>query len=360
MADWTALTGFIAANECQWTREPSATTEQWGIHLQDTPPHNTLLGPVFSRGAPAGLICREGETLCQWGDINRADMTFSVTKTCLALLTGVAVDRGLIKNIDDPVSQYKVPAGFADAHNRQITFRQMLQFSSEWSGVCFGIPDQVDHYRSVAMQSDAATAGSVKGSKRPLSTPGTHWEYNDIRINQFSLVLLHLFQQSLPEVFKESIADPIGVSNSWSWHGYKNSYVTINGNKLQSVPGGGHWGGGLVISPADQALIGQLMLQQGQWHGKSLISADWIRAMLTPCPVAPFYGFFTWLNTGNCISKAASAESFFAMGIGGQLIWHDPVNQTVGVFRWLADNSFETVIQLAAEQLGNSTTGNKQ
>ena len=361
MTDWTRLTDFIDANECQWTREPEAISEQWGIHLLDTPPHNTLLGPVFSRGAPAGLICKNGETLCQWGDIHRADMTFSVTKTCLALLTGVAVDRGLIPNIDDPVYQYTDLAGFTDSHNRQITFRHMLQFTSEWSGVCFGIPDQVDHYRTVAMQaSPAGTKENAKGNKRTLCKPGTHWEYNDIRINQFSLALMHIFQQPLPEVFKETIAEPIGVSNNWSWHGYKNSFVEINGKQLQSVPGGGHWGGGLVIAPADQALVGQLILQHGLWQGRQVISADWIRAMLTPCPIAPFYGFFTWLNTGNCISKAASAESFFAMGIGGQLIWHDPVNQTVGVFRWLADNSFETVIQLAAEQLGNSTTGNKQ
>ena len=352
MTDWTRLTDFIAANECQWTREPQATPDQWGIHLQDTPPHNRLLGPVFSRGAPSGLICKNGETLCQWGDIHRADMTFSVTKTCLALLTGIAADNGLIKNIDDPVYQYTDLAGFTDTHNRQITFRQMLQFTSEWSGVCFGIPDQVDHYRAVALQADAAgTADNVKGTKRPLCKPGTHWEYNDIRINQFSLALMHIFERALPDVFKEYVADPIGVSHTWSWHGYENSYVEINGNHLQSVPGGGHWGGGLVISPADQALIGQLMLQRGQWQGRSLISADWIREMLTPCPIAPFYGFFTWLNTGHCISKAASPESYFAMGIGGQLIWHDPIHKSVSVFRWLADNSYESMIELAAEQI---------
>jgi len=227
MTDWTKLTDFIAANECHWTREPKATTDQWGIHLQDTPPHNTLLGPVFSRGAPAGLICKNGETLCEWGDIHRADMTFSVTKTCLALLTGVATDQGLIKNIDDPVYQYTDLAGFKDTHNRQITFRQMLHFTSEWSGVCFGVPDQVDHYRSVSIQADSTTTKNIKGDKRPLSKPGTHWEYNDIRINQFSLALLNIFQRPLPDVFKEYITDPIGVSNTWSWHGYETGWRAL-------------------------------------------------------------------------------------------------------------------------------------
>jgi len=227
----------------------------------------------------------------------------------------------------------------------------MLQFTSEWSGVCFGIPDQVDHYRTVSLQPATRSNGQTKGMNRPLNEPGTYWEYNDIRINQYSLALLHLFQQPLPDIFKQHIADPVGLSDNWSWHGYENSYVKINGTRMQSVPGGGHWGGGLKISAADQALLGQLMLQHGQWRGETIISSDWIEKMLTPCPIAPFYGFFTWLNTNNCISKAASAQSYFAMGIGGQLIWHDPVLDTVGVFRWLRDGSMEAVLELTVAKI---------
>jgi len=351
MSSWNKLTDYVTENECTWSRVPKPDSEQWGIHLQDTPPHNTLLGPVFARGGPAGVITRNGEALHQWGDIHRADMTFSVTKTCLALLTGVAVDQKLIKNIDDPIHQYTDLTGFKEDPNKQITFRQMLQFTSEWSGVCFGIPDQVDHYRTISLQPATETKGQTKGMKRLLKKPGSHWEYNDIRINQYSLALLHIFKQPLPDVFKQKIADPVGLSETWSWHGYENSYVQIDGTRMQSVPGGGHWGGGLRICAADQALLGQLMLQHGQWLGESVISADWIKEMLTPCPIAPFYGFFTWLNTNNCISKAASAQSYFAIGIGGQLVWHDPSINTVGVFRWLQDNSIEAVLELAMAQI---------
>ncbi len=349
MYDWSELKAFVNSNECNWTREPESTLDQWGIHLLDTPPHNKLLGPVFARGGPAGLVSVAGNTLCEWGDIHRPDMTFSVTKTCLALITGIAVDAGLIKNIDDSIHKSLPGIGFDDNHNRQITFRQMLQFTSEWSGNCFGIPDQVDHYRNVSMQPVASTR--AKGDARAMRIPGSHWEYNDIRINQFSLALLHLFKKPLPEVFKEHIMDPIGASDTWQWHGYDNSYVEINGKSMQSVPGGGHWGGGLVIAPADQALLGQFMLQQGQWHNKQLLSSNWIKQMLTPCTIAPYYGFFTWLNTGNTISKSASPESYFAMGIGGQLVWHDPVRHAVCVFRWLGEDATQRAIELVTAQL---------
>ena len=54
--------------------------------------------------------------------------------------------------------------------------------------------------------------GGKKGDPRPLQEPGTYWEYNDVRINQLSLALLHLFQRPLPEVFREAIMRPIGAS----------------------------------------------------------------------------------------------------------------------------------------------------
>jgi len=69
--------------------QPDTSGREWGIHQLDDPPHNRLLGPVFPRGGPCGLVTKDGQMLVQWGDIDRADMTFSVTKTYLALAAGV-------------------------------------------------------------------------------------------------------------------------------------------------------------------------------------------------------------------------------------------------------------------------------
>ena len=79
------------------------------------------------------------------------------------------------------------------------------------------------------------------------------------------------FRQPLQDVLKKKIMEPIGATDTWSWHGYKNSWVEIEGKKLQSVSGGGHWGGGLWISTKDLARLGQLMLNKGYWNDKEII-----------------------------------------------------------------------------------------
>ncbi|MFK7996563.1 MAG: serine hydrolase domain-containing protein [Granulosicoccus sp.] len=348
---WQPLLDFAQRHACPWSFDPDSSGNEWGIHQLDDPPHNRLLGPVFSRGGPAGIILKEGEVLCQWGDIDRPDMTFSVTKTYLALTAGVAFDQGLLTDLDEPVYRRLPDIGFETEHNQTITWRHFLHFTSEWEGKCFGVPDQIDRYRLLGFQPDTHT--QRKGDPRPLKTPGTYWEYNDIRINQFSYALLHLFKRPLPDVFGETVMLPLAASNTWQWHGYENSWCNIEGIDMQSVPGGGHWGGGMVISARDQTRVAQLLMNQGMHAGQQVISTEWISLMLTPCPIAPFYGFFTWLNTDHVISKSASPKSYFALGIGGQLIWHDPDQNLSAVLRWINSERTEDYIQLINGLLRN-------
>ena len=67
------------------------------------PPDNAILGPVAPRGAPNGLVLRRGRLVAQWGDTRQVDMTFSVAKSYLAILAGLAVGDGLIPDLDAPV-----------------------------------------------------------------------------------------------------------------------------------------------------------------------------------------------------------------------------------------------------------------
>jgi CubicO group peptidase (beta-lactamase class C family) len=174
-----------------------------------------------------------------------------------------------------------------------------------------------------------------KGERRPLSAPGTYWEYNDVRINQFSLALLHLFRRPLPDVFLESVLLPIGAGRDFRWEGYDDAWVEIDGRRVQSVPGGTHWGAGVTISARDQALVGQLLLDGGAHEGRQLVPADWVRRMHTPCAVAPFYGWLTWLNGEGRLFGDASRASWFMFGAGGHTVWIDPENEAVVVARWL-------------------------
>jgi CubicO group peptidase (beta-lactamase class C family) len=222
----------------------------------------------------------------------------------------------------------------------------MLQQTSEWSGEVLGVTDQADHYRAVTF---GKPPGGKKGDTRPLQEPGSYWEYNDVRINQLSLALLHLFQRPLPEVFREAITRPVGASENWNWVGYDNAWVEIAGQRVQSVPGGTHWGGGMSISSEDQALIGRMMLDEGMANGKQVLSADWIRRMRTPCAIAPYYGYLVWLNHERKVFPSVPATSYFAMGAGSSFTFIEPERRLVVVVRWLnsahANEFFGKVLQ---------------
>ena len=335
---------FAVAHETPWSRE---IDDKWGIHHEDPPPWNRLLGPVHARGSVSGTLIMGGKTLISWGEPNRPDLTFSIAKTYLALLAGVAYDRGLLPDVDEPVGARISGIGFEKGRNAQVTWAHLLQQTSEWEGECFGVPDQVDRYRTLQYQ--GGTAKGKKGDPRPLQTPGAFWEYNDVRINQLSLALLHLFGRALPKVFREAIMQPIGASNQWRWAGYDNSWIDLNGHRVQSVPGGTHWGGGLSIGSLDQARVGQLLLNDGKANGSQVISADWIKSMRTPCTIAPFYGYLIWLNHANRVFPSVPASSYFAIGAGSSFTWMEPERNMVLVVRWIdadhADEFFGHILQ---------------
>ena len=341
---------FAVAHETTWSRD---NTGSWGIHAADPPPWNRLLGPIAPRGPVSGAVLHKGALLASWGEPQRADLTFSVAKTYLALLAGIAFDRGLLPDVDEPV-RARVPAiGFDSEHNRSVTWAQLLQQTSEWEGECFGVPDQVDRYRT--LQFHSSPVKGKKGEARPLGTPGSYWEYNDVRINQLSLALLHLFRRPLPEVFAEAITRPLGASDDWRWVGYDHAWIVLDGRRVQSVPGGSHWGGGISINSLDQARIGQLLLEDGRCKGRQVVSSEWVRRMRTPCALAPFYGYLIWLNLQRSVFPSAPASSFFAIGAGGSITWIDPERQMVLVVRWIdpdhADAFFRAVGE-AVDTLG--------
>ena len=348
---WQTVCNFAKDNETQWARDPVKDASNWGIHLADPPPWNRLLGPVFDRGEPSGIVNHKGIDVCHWGDPNRADLTFSIAKTYLALLAGVAYDRGLIKDVHAPVEETVSDIGFEGEHNRLITWHQLLQQTSEWRGEVFEVSDQVDHYRRLSFEPPLPDPESwpTKGSLRPAETPGTYWEYNDVRINQLSLALAHLFGESLPAVFSSAIAEPLGLSNTWAWHGYDNSWIVVNGHSIQSVPGGSHWGGGVRISAADQMLIARLMLNHGHWQGKQIISGAWIERMQQPCDIAPFYGYLLWLNPNRTSFPNAPASAYFAIGAGNSVAAHLPEQELAIVMRWIRADAVDELVGLVRE-----------
>jgi CubicO group peptidase (beta-lactamase class C family) len=280
------------------------------------------------------MVFHQGQCLAELGDPHRADLTFSVAKTYLALLAGVAHDRGLLPDVREPVCRRCPGIGFDEPRLQRISWEHLLQQTSEWEGTCLGIPEQVDRYRWLSYQ--PGSPSGRKGDARPLGEPGSYYEYNDVRINQLSLALLHLFKRPLPELFHEAILHPCECSDPFRWDGYQQGLTLVNGKTMLSVPGGSHWGGGVSISAMDQARIGLMMMQQGEsLSGVRVISRHWIEAMQKPCAVAPFYGYLVWLNRHGSLFSSAPSSSWFALGAGSSVTWIDSSLQLVVIMRWI-------------------------
>ena len=319
---------FVEAHETEWPVDLRAKIE---AGFFEPPPFNEILGPVTPRGAPNGLVLRAGRVVARWGDTRRVDMTFSVAKSYLSILAGIASGDGLIGDLDEPVGERVRDGGF-EGRNAAITWRHLLQQTSEWEGVLWGKSDEIDRNRALGQDN---TGRPPRDTDRALQAPGSLWEYNDVRVNRLALALLRLFRRALPEVFAERVMGPIGASSTWLWEGYRNSTVEVDGRPMLSVPGGGHWGGGVFIHAEDQARVALLVARDGVWGERRILPEGWMARSVEPCEVNPAYGFLWWLNTGRVKYPAASARSFFALGTGGNISWIDPDHDLVAAIRWI-------------------------
>jgi CubicO group peptidase (beta-lactamase class C family) len=353
--------------------EATAPRDLLANHLRSfgQEPHGEAVGPFRERGAAAGIIVRHGYIVAEWGDPHRVDNTFSATKSFVSTTVGLAYDRKMIRDLKEPVRNYMAPVvalkgalggeaqapipanrmgpnsevassappkgvafdafemlePFESEHNRKITWDHLLRQTSDWQGTLWGKPDWADRPR-----------GDVEEWKvRPRNEPGTVYTYNDVRVNLLALASLNVWRRPLPQVLKEYVMDPIGASNTWRWYGYDNSWVIMDGQLVQSVSGGAHWGGGMIISARDMARFGYLTLRKGRWGDRQILSEEWIRMATTP-GVNQGYGFMNYfLNTGRRAMPSAPEQAFWHLGAGNNVIYVDPVNDLVVVARWITN-----------------------
>jgi CubicO group peptidase (beta-lactamase class C family) len=316
-------------------------------------------GPLKERGPATGLIIKNGYIIAEWGEPARVDQTFSVAKSFLSSVAGLAFDAGLITNVEDKVGPYMAPiipyepgrltGNKSDAleqkdvidlfdteHNRTISWNHLLRQTSDWEGTLWGKPDWADR----------PGTNSQEWLTRKRNAPGTVYKYNDTRVNVLALALLNIWRQPLPVVLKEKIMDPIGASRTWRWTGYENSWVVMDGQLVQSVSGGSHWGGGLFINAYDQARFGYLTLRNGKWKDKQLISEAWLKMARTPTSVQPTYGFMNfYLNTDKKLYASAPVSAFAHIGAGSNIVYVDAENDLIIVARWIEGNAMNGLIE---------------
>jgi CubicO group peptidase (beta-lactamase class C family) len=187
---------------------------------------------------------------------------YSISKSVVALLTGIAFDRGWLKDIDAPVlSFFPNDADLRGPDENRITLRDLLTMTSglAWPelGVSYGdrsnpfrrMLEAPDPYRFVLQQPIAAT-------------PGTLWDYDSGGVELLGLILKKVAKQPIDQFARQALFEPLGIRH-WEWAQF------ANGNPVASA--------GLRLRPRDLAKIGQLVLDHGTWHGRQIVSADWIR-----------------------------------------------------------------------------------
>jgi hypothetical protein len=325
-------------------------------------PFSDPIGPMANRGPAAGIIVYKGFIIAEWGDLHAVEMVNSVTKSMLSTVVGLAIQKGLIRSIEDKVYTYlppielvKTPSTeqnpiaqtsfiypFDSEHNQKINWNHLLRQTSDWEGVLWGKPDWADR------PSDK----SDEWTTRKRFEPGTVYKYNDTRVNALALAATAVWRKPLPEVLREQVMQPIGASNTWAWTGYKNAWIVLDGKMIQSVSGGGHFGGGLFINAYDMARFGLLTLRKGNWNGKQIIPEDWINQSLIPTTANTGYGFMNYfLNTDKKMYPSAPASAYAHIGNGTNAIYVDKENDIVAVIKWMDDKSIDSFLKLVLAAL---------
>ncbi len=233
--------------------------------------------------------------------------SFSVAKSFVSTLVGIAIDEGLIKSIEDPVTDYLPELAARDPGFRQITLRHLLTMSS---GIRYregGFPslgDDTYTYYGVDLRDLALNRVRIDGP------PGVAWQYNNYHPLLLGLVLERVTGTSVSNFMATRLWQPLGAEAAATWNLDSES---SGFEKMES---------GLNARPVDYARFGQLFLHGGELNGRRIVSEDWVREATgadatTDSAYYHGYRYFWWLD----VSRPGS---FYALGKYGQYIYVAP------------------------------------
>jgi CubicO group peptidase (beta-lactamase class C family) len=233
--------------------------------------------------------------------------SFSVAKSFVSTLVGIAIDEGLIGSVDDSVTKYVPELATRDPRFRQITLRHLLTMSSglRWEEGGFpSLGDDTYTYYGVDLRDLALSRTRI------VSPPGVAWQYNDYNPLLLGLVLERATGTSVSDFMATRLWQPLGAeaAASWSLDSERSGF-----EKLES---------GVNARPVDYARFGQLFLHKGEWNGRRILSEDWVRAATgadatTDSAYYHGYRYFWWLDTNR-------PGRFYALGKYGQYIYVAP------------------------------------
>src|SRR6516225_7917676 len=199
-------------------------------------------------------------------DANTLHNIQSITKSVVALLVGIAFDRGWLKDIDIPIfSFFPEYADLGTAEKDRITLRHLLSMTSglEWPERAVSINNPANIVRQARIAADPYRAVLQRSVE---AAPGTAWNYNGGGVWLLGLILKKVARLPLDQFAKEALFEPLGIKD-WAWERFS------SGDPYAS--------GGLQLRPRDLAKLGQLVLDDGVWQGRQIVSIGWIKEMTT-------------------------------------------------------------------------------
>jgi CubicO group peptidase (beta-lactamase class C family) len=263
--------------------------------------------------------------------------SFSVAKSFLSTLVGIAIDEKRIESVDDPVTTYLPELAERDRRFEEITLRDLLTMSSGIRYWDTDLPwpwaDDTYTYYGVDLRDAALNRTRIE---RPR---GDEWHYNNYHPLLLGLILERATGMSVSEYMSAKLWQPLGAEAdaTWSLDSERSGF-----EKLES---------GINATAADYARFGLLFLHQGKWNGARIVSRQWVQAATagdaTTDPAA-FYQYLWWVDLER-------AGRYYALGDHGQYVYVAPDADAVVVRlgrEWGVDNrSWLTILRSVADQL---------
>jgi CubicO group peptidase (beta-lactamase class C family) len=254
--------------------------------------------------------------------VNARETSFSVAKSFVSTLVGIAIDQGRIRSEADPVTDYVPELARRDPRFRRITLADLLSMRSglRYDEAGFPIPwgDDTYTYYGTDLRKEALERTTIE------QPPGERWHYNNYNPLLLGLVLERATGQSVSAYTSRVLWRPLGAARdaSWSLDSERSGF-----EKLES---------GVNATARDYARFGLLFLHGGEFNGRRIVSSRWVRGATAAHTATDFlnpYGYFWWVD-------GRRRDRFYAFGNYGQYVYVDPVARVV-IVRLGSDWGFE-------------------
>lgn len=267
----------------------------------------------------------------EWNGYGKNDCThiMSATKSVMALLTGIAIDLGMIGSVDDKVlsffPEYSVKRGEKTIYD--VTIKHLLTMRAPYKG-------KGDPWSKVCSSDDWTTASlDFLGGRNGIID---EFDYRTVCLHILSGILYKASGMKTVDFANQYLFSPLGIAkhrNYYAESAEEHKEFTISKTPKENIwfadPGGlGTPGYGLCMSASDMAKIGQLCLDRGLWEGKRIVSEGWIAEMTKPREVdskyfrGMQYGYLWWIIH-------PEKKIYAAIGNSGNVIYVNPDEEIV-------------------------------